>query len=71
MPKQAVIKVKTEILVPYDRTKFGAASEAESTVTKIQDAIGEAMNGSKAISTKWSAEHANIETPEASQQAAE
>lgn len=66
MPRQSVVKIRTEIVIPYERQTFGAAAEAERVATKIKEAIGDAMNGTDAISRKWSAEHATEEaTPPA------
>lgn len=63
MSRTQAIRIKAEIVIPYTR-EFGAASEAERVTTLIKDAIGTAMNGTRAVSTKWSAEHTTVEAAE-------
>lgn len=61
MPRSAIISIKTEIVIPYDRQTFGAATKAEMLATAIQTAIGEAMQNTAVISRAWSAKHTTEE----------
>lgn len=63
MPRQSAIKIKVEIVVPYDRKKFGDTSRAEAEAMKLQRYLHEEVNGIEVA--KWSAEHATVEAPEA------
>lgn len=61
MPRQSVIKILVEIVIPYDRKAFGAAANAESISNAVHDTLVTANNGAHLI--MWLAKHTSITVP--------
>ena len=59
MSRQAVIKIKAEITIPYDRKKFGSAATAEKHCDGIKQSLDRVL--ADATLVKWEPEHTTVE----------
>lgn len=64
MPRVSCIRIRTEIVIPYDRREFGATGAAEAQALKLKDVIGETMVKTAAVCVAWEAEHSTYATRE-------
>lgn len=62
MPRQDVIRIKAEILIPYNRRVFGSATDAEAHCSKIRQAIHGLVG--EAYVAKWEPEHTSVAVAE-------
>lgn len=60
MPRQSVIKIKAEIVIPYNRREMGSAAAAEKHCDGIRAAINDVLADAAVL--KWEPEHTSIET---------
>ena len=58
MARQSVIRIKAEIIIPYDRKLFGRAGAAEELALELKDTLGK-QDGTQLV--KFAPEHTSVE----------
>lgn len=60
MSRQSVIRIKCEIVIPYEQKAFGEAAKAETKCSAIYEAVFAVCKAQNVTQPVWIAEHTSV-----------